>query len=184
MAAAGLALLQRGDRSQSAAARRALRAFRRPRAELAAGLALAARAHAAIDISDGLAGDAAHLAEASGVRVMFDCAALEACLTPALQRLAVRLGIPALELALQGGEDYAFLFRDGKKYDIRWSTKSGEYEKRTGLRRPIQFINTDGSPAVLKPGHTWIFIATPYSVLSDQGDGVWKLRYYPPDGAK
>jgi hypothetical protein len=84
----------------------------------------------------------------------------------------------------QGDEGYAFLFRDGQKYDIRWSTKSGEYEQRTGERRPMQFVNTDGSPAALKPGATWIFVATPYSVLSDEGDGVWRLRYYPPDGAK
>lgn len=84
----------------------------------------------------------------------------------------------------QGDEGYAFLFRDGQKYDIRWSTKSGEYEQRTGERRPMQFLNTDGSPAALKPGATWIFVATPYSVLSDEGDGLWRLRYYPPDGAK
>jgi hypothetical protein len=84
----------------------------------------------------------------------------------------------------QGGEGNAYLFRDGKKYDIRWSTKSGEYEKKSGQRRPIQFINPDGTPAALKPGSTWIFVATPYSVLSDEGKGVWKLRYYPPEGAK
>jgi hypothetical protein len=84
----------------------------------------------------------------------------------------------------QGDEGYAFLFRDGRKYDILWSTKSGEYEKKTGERRPMQFINEDGSPAILKPGATWIFVATPYSVLSDEGDGLWRLRYYPPDGAK
>lgn len=84
----------------------------------------------------------------------------------------------------QGDEGYAFLFRDGKKYDIRWSTKSGEYEKQTGQRRPMQFVNSDGSPAALKPGSTWIFVATPYSVLKDEGSGMWKLRYYPPQGAK
>jgi hypothetical protein len=84
----------------------------------------------------------------------------------------------------QGDEGYAFLFRDGQKYDIRWSTRSGEYEQRTGERRPMEFQNMDGSPAALKPGATWIFVATPYSVLSDEGDGLWRLRYYPPDGAK
>jgi len=109
LAAAGLRLLQRGGRAEDAAARSALRAFRRPRAELAAGLLLASRAHAAIDISDGLAGDAAHLAEASRVRLVFDCATLEGSLTPALHSLAARLGVPALELALYGGEDYALL---------------------------------------------------------------------------
>ena len=76
------------------------------------------------------------------------------------------------------------LFRDGKKYDIKWSTKAGEYEKTTGQRRPMQFVNLDGSPAQLKPGSTWIFVATPYSVVSDEGNGTWKLRYYAPEGSK
>jgi hypothetical protein len=83
-----------------------------------------------------------------------------------------------------GSGGFAALFRDGKKYDIRWSMKTGEYEKTTGKRTPIHFVNADGSPAALKPGHTWIFVATPYSVLSDKGNGVWNLRYYPPEGAK
>ena len=83
-----------------------------------------------------------------------------------------------------GGGGFAALFRDGRKYDIRWSMKSGEYEKTTGKRAPIHFVNADGSPAALKPGHTWIFVATPYSILSDEGDGIWNLRYYPPVGAK
>ncbi len=83
-----------------------------------------------------------------------------------------------------GGGGFAALFRDGQKYDIRWTLKTGEYEKTTGRRTPIHFVNTDGSPAALKPGHTWIFIATPYSVLSDEGNGAWNLRYYAPEGAK
>ncbi|HEY5372442.1 MAG TPA: thiamine-phosphate kinase [Polyangiaceae bacterium] len=110
LAAAGLRLLQRGaSRSKGAAARRALRAFRRPRAQLAAGLSLARHAHAAIDISDGLAGDAAHLARASGVRLVFDVRALEATLSSALRALATLLKLSALQLALYGGEDYALL---------------------------------------------------------------------------
>lgn len=84
----------------------------------------------------------------------------------------------------QGDEGYAFLFRDGMKYDIRWSTKSDKIEQNSGKRKPIHFINPDGSSAALKPGSTWIFVATPYSVLSAEGDGIWRLRYYPPDGAK
>ena len=84
----------------------------------------------------------------------------------------------------QGDQGPALLFRDGKKYDIKWSTKAGEYEKTTGQRRPMQFVNPDGSPAQLKPGSTWIFVATPYSVVSDEGNGTWKLRYYAPEGSK
>lgn len=109
LAAAGLRLLQRRARATSRASRRALRAFRRPSAALAAGLALARTAHAAIDISDGLAGDAAHLALASDVELQIELGALLTTLSPALRELAPKLGVPALELALYGGEDYALL---------------------------------------------------------------------------
>jgi len=109
LAAAGLRLLQRGSTARTAAARRALAAFRRPRVELAAGLSLQRRAHALIDVSDGLCGDAAHLAQASGVRVVLSTPLVEAALSPALRALAPELGVPALELALYGGEDYALL---------------------------------------------------------------------------
>jgi thiamine-monophosphate kinase len=109
LAAAGLRLLERGANARTAAARRALAAFRRPRAELAAGLSLKRRAHALIDVSDGLCGDAAHLAHDSGVRVVLCAPLVEAALSPALRALAPELGVPALELALYGGEDYALL---------------------------------------------------------------------------
>jgi len=84
----------------------------------------------------------------------------------------------------QGDSGPALLFRDGMKYQIKWSTKSGEYEKNTGQRRPMQFLNLNGNPAELKPGSTWIFVASPYSVVSDDGDGAWKLRYYAPEGSQ
>jgi hypothetical protein len=83
----------------------------------------------------------------------------------------------------QGGLGPAYLFRDGHSYPIRWSTRSGEYEKKTGFRRPIQWINADGSPAALKPGHTWVIIVTPFSSFTDAGEGIWKLRFAPPEGS-
>lgn len=84
----------------------------------------------------------------------------------------------------QGNKGPAYLFRDGQVYQIIWSTLSGEYEKTTGLRRPIQFLNKDGSQAALKPGHTWVVVVTPYSTVTDQGGGVWKIRFYAPGGSK
>ena len=84
----------------------------------------------------------------------------------------------------QGDGGPAILFRDGMRYDIKWSTKSDKYEQSMGQRRPMKFVNADGSPASLKPGSTWIFVATPYSVVSDEGGGTWKLRYYPPEGSQ
>jgi hypothetical protein len=84
----------------------------------------------------------------------------------------------------QGDQGPAILFRDGMKYDIRWSTKATDYEKNTGKRVPMRFINSDGTPAQLKPGSTWIFVASPYSIVSDEGNGTWKLRYFAPEGSK
>lgn len=84
----------------------------------------------------------------------------------------------------QGNEGPAMLFRDGRVYDIRWSTRSGAYEKRTGLRRPIQWVDRDGNPVPLKPGHTWVVVVTPYSSVTSLGGGAWKLRFYPPAGAQ
>lgn len=82
----------------------------------------------------------------------------------------------------QGNSGYAYLFRDGKMFPIRWSTKSGEYERQTGFRRPIQFLNNDGSPAALKPGHTWVIIVTPFSLVQQQSPGVYLVRYAAPEG--
>ncbi|WP_437835188.1 thiamine-phosphate kinase [Sorangium sp. So ce1153] len=108
LAAAGFALLDRGMSPAGAAAERAVHAFRRPVARIDAGLRAAAvgtaRAGAAIDVSDGLAADLAHLARASGVRVLLDPAAL---VSADLREAAALLGADALELALHGGEDYA-----------------------------------------------------------------------------
>jgi hypothetical protein len=84
----------------------------------------------------------------------------------------------------QGGLGPAFLFRDGQGYEIRWSTRSGEYEKKTGFRRPIRWVDKDGAPVPLRPGHTWVIVVTPYSTLTDAGEGAWKLRFYAPEGSK
>jgi hypothetical protein len=78
----------------------------------------------------------------------------------------------------------AYLFRDGQMYDIQWSARAGEYEQTSGLRRPIQFINADGTPAKLKPGHTWVVIFNLQSYLEDQSNGIWRARFIAPEGAK
>ena len=78
----------------------------------------------------------------------------------------------------------AYLFRDGQKYKIRWSTVGGEYEQKTGLRRPMHFVNLDGSPAALKPGHTWVVILDTQSYLEDLASGKWLARFIAPAGAK
>jgi hypothetical protein len=82
----------------------------------------------------------------------------------------------------EGDGGPAYLFRDGQMFPIEWSTKAGDYEKQTGFRRPIQFLNKDGTPAVLRPGHTWVVIVTPFSIFQGQQPGVFSVRYAAPEG--
>lgn len=98
--AAGLAVLQAGT---APGFEDLVLAHRRPRARLAEGAAArAAGATAMIDVSDGLASDLRHLADASGVGVV-------------VERVPVAVGVSRVSdepelLALGGGEDYELVF--------------------------------------------------------------------------
>jgi hypothetical protein len=90
----------------------------------------------------------------------------------------------------------ALLFRDGRLYQIYWTTRSEAYEKRTGKLRPPRFIDYDGQPFPLKPGQTWTEIvqlgnpvyetvdSLEFNRLRDglsPGSGVWGIYFIPPD---
>ncbi len=82
---------------------------RRPLPRLAEGRALArAGASAAIDVSDGLAADAAALGIAGGVSLALQADLLP--LAPGVAAVAERLGVSAPALAAAGGEDYELCF--------------------------------------------------------------------------
>jgi len=109
-AAAGLFLLEHpGADSLGGNRREALIARQlepRPRLQLGRALA-AAGATAMIDLSDGLAGDAAHLALASETGARIDAGALP--VAAGVAEVAAAAGRDMLELAASGGEDYELL---------------------------------------------------------------------------
>ncbi len=101
---AGLAVL--AGRAPSGPRRDALiERYERPLPRLVEGQALAALgAHAMVDLSDGLASDAALIGVASGVLLDIDLAALP--LAPGVSEVAAALEIDGPSFAASGGEDY------------------------------------------------------------------------------
>jgi thiamine-monophosphate kinase len=149
LAAAGLATLPRDDtadllRDPSIAA--CVDAWRRPRARTDLGLAMAAVATSAVDVSDGLLRDASHIAEASGVCLVLDEEALRRHAAGALEEAARLLGRDLLQLVLKGGEDYAILATSA-------SPITGFSEVGTVAEGPpsLRLRRADGTTSALSP---------------------------------
>ncbi len=79
-----------------------------------------------------------------------------------------------------GSEGWAYLFRDGQMYKIRWSTANRAWEQQTGLLRPIHFTGNDRQPFPLKPGRTWISIMTLNSAVTEVASGGWRALFALP----
>jgi hypothetical protein len=76
----------------------------------------------------------------------------------------------------------AVLFRNGQVFKITWSTIPQETSR--GQVHPIQFVDREGRPVPLQPGHTWVIVVTPDSRLEETSPGQWLLNFTQPPGAK
>jgi len=132
-----------------------------PEPRIALGLALRGIAHAAIDISDGLAGDLAHILERSAVGATVDADALPAGPVLVRQPQALRRNY-----TLAGGDDYELCFtaprglRTGvqaiaSKVGIALA-RIGTIDAATGLR----LVDSAGAPLSLQV-HSFDHFTTP-----------------------
>lgn len=105
LARAGLLCLQWGETGFPSLVER----FKFPRARFDAARVLADQGVAcAMDISDGLAGDAAHIARASDLTIAFETDRFS--VDPQLAAFCDHYGLAAQQLMFSGGEDYELLF--------------------------------------------------------------------------
>jgi len=127
LAAAGLDALKRGD----ASFQRLISSFKSPSARFdAAGVLLQHRVPCVMDISDGLCGDAGHIAKASGITIKL--AVLQEQIDPDLNAYCRKYDLIPENVVLSGGEDYELLFAcepdryEKVKRDLRGTFQVGE----------------------------------------------------------
>jgi len=115
-------------------------AWLRPWARIGEGRHAAKRARALVDVSDGLAQDVGHMAEASQVRAVFDEKALRAHANrTGLDTVAELIALDPLEVMLGGGEDYVLAAASDVPLEGFWragvfAEGQGVALKRTGGR--------------------------------------------------
>jgi thiamine-monophosphate kinase len=141
LAGIGLRALLTADASPAMAP--AVERWRRPTARLAHAREIAGRATACVDLSDGLAQDAGHLAAASGVALHLDGDALLAMLPDALRG-------EAWSMLTGGGEDYELLATGPRSaFTERWRVIGvvcegrGVFATRDGVEAPLRAAGWD-----------------------------------------
>ena len=145
-AAAGLAILRDQLPAQGRAREALLARFQLPQARVTLGVALRGVASACIDVSDGLAGDAAKLCTASKVGVEIDSRELP--LSAGLCSVASRDA--RLAYALGGGDDYELLFTADPAHRARLAAlDAGVVLKRIGV-----VVEAEGVRSRFRPLHS------------------------------
>lgn len=136
--------------------------YRLPRPRVALGPKLLGLATAAIDISDGLAADLAHVCAASNVQ-----ATVEAPLVPLspAARLVVEMDAGRLSAVFGGGDDYEILFtaaaaaaselaRLARAVDVPITAIGQVSERPAGVHQPVSIVDGRGRPLPL-PKRGW-----------------------------
>jgi thiamine-monophosphate kinase len=129
--------------------------YRLPSPRLGVGAALDGMASAAIDVSDGLAADAGHIARVSGVRLLIEEGAVP--LSHAARRLLAG-GQVTFDALATGGDDYELLFtvpaeQAGRVPELAQAvavpiTRIGRVESGSG----VAFVDANGQERRLKQG--------------------------------
>jgi thiamine-monophosphate kinase len=139
--AAGLELLERGEKGTSYAQREfvdaAIRRHLDPEPEVELGLKLAGIATACIDISDGLSTDVHHLCENVGAEIVRE----KIPVFPGL----LESGLNVRDLVLNGGEEFALLFTSSMR-ESEISSKVGRPVYAIGRITKELGVKVDGEP--------------------------------------
>lgn len=157
-----------GDAARSGVWAPLIQAWSAPgaRVELARSLAVGDSVHAAIDVSDGLAGDLKRLSEASRVGAIIEQGALPA--DPLLDQAAAALDVDPLELRFGASDDYELLLAIAPER----RAEAAETARAAGV--PLAFIGEfAGAPGSLvlrdRQGHTGALPGSGYDHFGPAG---------------
>jgi thiamine-monophosphate kinase len=159
-AALGLQIAQHRLAAPGDSREQLLARYYRPKARVAAGIALRGRASAAIDVSDGLVQDLGHICKASSVGAVVNAEDLP--ISEAARRVTTEER--AMESALTGGDDYELCFTVAED-DFRLTQRAlesvgvacyaiGRITGKQGVR-----VLRNGEPVPLKRGGFDHFVA-------------------------